>query len=100
MFELKTARREVAILAEKEIEYAKQAYNRGKEIKTLRDKYVRLAQRIKLIVILWLYWLFYGRVDQLEKQQAVNSERFKVRAKELKSTVSRELEEAMLDCAG
>eukprot|EP01036_Dinobryon_divergens_P022405 gene22405-30656_t len=77
MFELKTARREVAILAEKEIEYAKQAYNRGKEIKTLRDK-----------------------VDQLEKQQAVNSERFKVRAKELKSTVSRELEEAMLDCAG
>jgi hypothetical protein len=40
MFELKTARREVAILAEKEIEYAKQAYNRGKEIKMLREKYV------------------------------------------------------------
>lgn len=39
-------------------------------------------------------------MDQLEKQQAVNIERFKVRAKELKSTVSRELEEAMLDCAG
>jgi hypothetical protein len=46
------------------------------------------------------YEYLFSRVDQLEKQQAVNSERFKVRAKELKSTVSRELEEAMLDCAG
>lgn len=39
-------------------------------------------------------------MEQLEKQQAVNMERFKLRAKELKSTVSKELEEATLDCAG
>lgn len=42
MYELKTARREVAILAEKEIEYAKQAHNRSKEIKSLRERYCLL----------------------------------------------------------
>lgn len=72
-----TAKREVTILAEKEIEYAKQAHNRSKEIKALRE-----------------------RVDMLEKQQAVNIERFKLKAKELKSTVTKELEEATLDAAG
>lgn len=36
----------------------------------------------------------------LEKQQAVNIERFKLKAKELKSTVTKELEEATLDAAG
>ena len=75
--ELSNARREVSILAEKEIEYAKQAHAKAKEIKILRD-----------------------RISQLEKQQSVNTERFKVRAKELKSTVVRELEEATLDAAG
>jgi hypothetical protein len=40
------------------------------------------------------------RVEQLEKQQSVNIERFKLRAKELKSTVTKELEEATLDAAG
>ena len=39
------------------------------------------------------------RVDQLEKQQLVNMERFKTRAKELKSTATKELEEATLDSA-
>ena len=59
------------------MEYAKQAYNRSKEIKILRD-----------------------RVEYLEKQQALNIEKFKTKAKELKSTVSKELEEATLDAAG
>ncbi len=36
----------------------------------------------------------------MEKQQSVNIERFKLRAKELKSTVTKELEEATLDAAG
>lgn len=74
---LATAKRDLNILAEKELEYAKQAYNRSKEIKVLRD-----------------------RVEYLEKQQALNIEKFKTKAKELKSTVSKELEEATLDAAG
>lgn len=36
----------------------------------------------------------------MEKQQAANIEKFKLRAKELKSTVTKELEEATLDAAG
>lgn len=75
--QLATAKRDLNILAEKELEYAKQAYNRSKEIKILRD-----------------------RVEYLEKQQALNIEKFKTKAKELKSTVSKELEEATLDAAG
>jgi len=39
-------------------------------------------------------------VEQLEKQQSENLERFKVRTKELKSSVSKELQEATLDAAG
>eukprot|EP00599_Poterioochromonas_sp_BG-1_P002480 CAMPEP_0173154340 /NCGR_PEP_ID=MMETSP1105-20130129/13423_1 /TAXON_ID=2985 /ORGANISM="Ochromonas sp., Strain BG-1" /LENGTH=405 /DNA_ID=CAMNT_0014070499 /DNA_START=464 /DNA_END=1681 /DNA_ORIENTATION=+ len=75
--ELTTAKRELSLLAEKEIEYAKQAHNRSKEIKALRE-----------------------RVEQLEKQQATNIEKFKTRAKELKATVTKELEEATLDATG
>lgn len=71
------ARRDVSILADKEIEYARQGLLKAKEIKALRE-----------------------RVEQLEKMQAANTERFKHRAKELKATVSRELEEATLDAAG
>lgn len=75
--DLAAAKREATIFAEKELEYAKQAYNRTKEIKMLRE-----------------------RVEFLEKQQALNVEKFKQRAKELKSTVTKELEEATLDAAG
>lgn len=39
MTQLSTAKRDLNILAEKEMEYAKQAYNRSKEIKILRDRY-------------------------------------------------------------
>jgi hypothetical protein len=39
-------------------------------------------------------------VEQLEKQQTENLERFKVRTKELKGTVAKELQEATLDAAG
>jgi hypothetical protein len=39
-------------------------------------------------------------VEQLEKQQMEGLERFKVRTKELKSSVSKELQEATLDAAG
>jgi hypothetical protein len=75
--ELVTTKRELSLLAEKEIEYARQAHYRSKEIKALRE-----------------------RVEQLEKQQATNIEKFKLRAKELKSTVTKELEEATMDAAG
>jgi hypothetical protein len=40
------------------------------------------------------------RVEQLEKQQSENLERFKIRTKELKSSVAKELQEATLDAAG
>ena len=43
---------------------------------------------------------FPNRVEQLEKQQSENLERFKVRTKELKTSVSKELQEATLDAAG
>lgn len=75
--ELTKARRDVSILSDKEIEYARQGLLKAKEIKALRE-----------------------RVEQLEKIQSSNMERFKHRAKELKATVSRELEEATLDAAG
>ena len=45
-------------------------------------------------------WLYVFRVEQLEKQQSENIERFKIRAKELKSSVAKELQEATLDAAG
>jgi hypothetical protein len=40
------------------------------------------------------------RVDQLEKAQVVNTERFKIRTKELKGAVQKDLEEATIDAAG
>lgn len=40
------------------------------------------------------------RVEQLEKQQGENLERFKIRTKELKTSVAKELQEATLDAAG
>lgn len=75
--DLANAQRELTIVADKELEYAHQGFYKTKEIKALRD-----------------------RVEQLEKQQAVNVERFKHKTKELKATVHRELEEATLDAAG
>lgn len=70
-------KRELTIVADKELEYAHQGFYKAKEIKALRE-----------------------RVEQLEQQQAVNLERFKHKTKELKTTVHRELEEATLDAAG
>ena len=75
--ELQTAKRELTIVSDKEIEYAHQGFFKGKEIRALRE-----------------------RVEHLEKQQAVNLEKYKVKTKELKHTVHRELEEATLDAAG
>jgi len=69
--------RELVILNEKEEEYARQGLLKTKEIKALRE-----------------------RVEQLEKQQIVNIERFRHRTKELKQTVHKELEDATLDAAG
>lgn len=46
-----------------------------------------------------IYFVVY-RVEQLEKQQSDNVDKFKHRAKELKATVSKELAEATLDAAG
>jgi len=74
---LARALREVAILTDKEDEYARQGLLKTKEIKALRD-----------------------RVEILEKQQIVNIERFRHRTKELKSTVHKELEDATLDASG
>ena len=75
--ELAEQKRELTIVADKELEYAHQGYYKTKEIKALRE-----------------------RVEQLEKSQAVNIERFKHKTKEMKATVHRELEEATLDAAG
>ena len=123
--------------ADKEVEYAKQAHMRTKEIKALRERYFPFLY-LFVSFHLWRnqsanYWLcrtekwlpvfaanlFHlnfnfvcisqsdsfcvvslNRVEQLEKQQSENLERFKVRTKELKTSVSKELQEATLDAAG
>jgi hypothetical protein len=41
-----------------------------------------------------------NRVEQLETSQLVSLEKYKSRTKEIKSSVSKELEEATLDAAG
>lgn len=46
-----------------------------------------------------LMYIIY-RVDQLEKAHVINTERFRMKAKELKIAVQKELEEATLDAAG
>ncbi len=74
---VKTLHRDLEVLNDKDLEYARQSFVKSKEIKALRD-----------------------RVDQLEKAQVVNTERFKIRAKELKGAVQKDLEEATLDAAG
>jgi len=75
--EMVKAKRDVAILSDKELEYAKQGYLKSKEIKALRE-----------------------RVEHLEKLQVTNTETFRHKTKEMQATVSRELEEATLDAAG
>jgi hypothetical protein len=75
--ELVAHKRELTIVADKELEYAHQGFYKTKEIKALRE-----------------------RVEHLEQQQAANMERFKHKTKEIKATVHRELEEVTLDAAG
>ncbi|CAM9150547.1 unnamed protein product, partial [Ectocarpus fasciculatus] len=74
---LKTLQREMEVRNDKDTEYARQSYVKTKEIKNLRD-----------------------RVDQLEKGSVLNAEKFKMRSKELKQAVQKDLEEATLDAAG
>ena len=74
---LSNATRELEIVKENEQEYVKQGLVRAREIKALRE-----------------------RVEQLEKLQIVNVEKFKARSKELQTSVYKELEEATLDAAG
>jgi len=74
---LVTAKREVTLLTEKEQEYARQNFLKTKEIKALRE-----------------------RVEQLEKAQIMSIEKYKARTKELKGSISKELEDATLDAAG
>ena len=74
---LSNSSRELDIVKENEQEYVKQGLVRAREIKALRE-----------------------RVEQLEKLQIVNVERFKARSKELQTSVYKELEEATLDAAG
>jgi len=73
---LSVTTRDISILADKELEYARQSLFKTKEIKTLRE-----------------------RVEHLEKVQVVNIERFKSRTHDIKSAVSKELEESLLDSA-
>ena len=75
--EVQKTRRDVAILSDKEIEYARQGYLKTKEIKALRE-----------------------RVEQLEKMHTGNIEKFKHKTKEIHANVTRELELATLDAAG
>jgi hypothetical protein len=41
-----------------------------------------------------------NRIEELEKQQSLNVEKFKTKTKELRLSVSKQLEEANLDAAG
>lgn len=75
--QLITVKRDLSILIDKEEEYAKQAYFKSKEIKSLRE-----------------------RVEYLEKQQLVTAEKFRQSVKEYKGKVSKELNQATFDSAG
>jgi hypothetical protein len=75
--QLVEARREISILLEKELEYAKQAHHKSREIADLR-----------------------GRIEMLEKQHAVNLEKFRQHAQDLRGSVSQDLEAAAVDAAG
>ena len=75
--QLVEARREISILVEKELEYAKQAHHKSREIADLRS-----------------------RVEMLEKQHAVNLEKFRQHAQDLRGSVSQDLEAAAVDAAG
>lgn len=72
-----TAKRDVGILSDQELEYAKQAHYKTAEIKALRE-----------------------RVEHLEKQQIITVEKFTTKTKELQATVKKELTDANMDAAG
>lgn len=74
---LVTAKREIALLTEKEEEYAKQLHLKSKEIKQLRE-----------------------RVEELEKLHMASIEKFRQRTKDMKTSMHKELENATLDAAG
>ena len=67
----------MSILVDKELEYARQAHHKNKEIGELRM-----------------------RVELLEKQHAVNLEKFRQHASDLRISVSQDLETASVDAAG
>lgn len=71
------ARRDVVILNDKELEYAKLSHFKSNEIKSLRE-----------------------RVEHLEKQQVITTEKFTQRTKELQVSIKKDLEYANLDAAG
>ena len=75
--QLMESKREISILVEKELEYAKQAHYKNREIADLRN-----------------------RVELLEKQHAINLEKFRQHAQDLRSSVSQDLETASVDAAG
>jgi len=75
--QLTLAKREITIFGDQEVEYAKQAHLRTKEIKLLRD-----------------------RVDELERQHSENLEKYRTKTKDIRSSVSKDLQEAQLDAAG
>jgi len=75
--QLAAAKRECSILSEKELEYARAAFFKSKELKQLRE-----------------------RVEVLEKQHLVQGEQYRAKTKDLQASVSKELEEASLDAAG
>eukprot|EP01035_Chromulina_nebulosa_P018387 gene18387-24086_t len=77
MSEVKTLRRDIAILNEKDLEYAKKMNSKTKEIKVLRD-----------------------RIEQLEKQEAANIEAFKKRTKSLRSDIEKKLEDSIQEING
>lgn len=74
---LTIVKRDLALLTEKESEYARQGVLKNKEIKMLRD-----------------------RLEQLEMAQISTVEKFKARTKEMKNSIQKELEESSLDATG
>jgi hypothetical protein len=99
----KTLQRDLDVLMDKDQEYARQSFVKSKEIKSLRDRclaiYVSFMRATSQVPIIKLY-IYMRRVEQLEKAHVVNTERFRLKAKELKVAVQKELEEATLDAAG
>jgi len=98
--QLGEANRENSILSEKELEYARAAFFKTKELRQLRER-VEVLEKQLLVQVR----SSFKRLMRLHTNDSLffifpKGEQYRHRNKELESSVSKELEEASLDAAG